>query len=84
MNQAVKPPASDSVQSPAPAADAAGVAGAANEPNAGKETNAAKEKGQPPLRSDQPTPGIIAAVKGNFKFFLSILFEVCIVLIPFH
>ena len=31
----------------------------------------AKEKGQPPLRSDQPTEEIIGAAPGNFKFFRS-------------
>ena len=35
------------------------------------DTIEAKEKGQPPLRSDQPTEEIIGAAPGNFKFFRS-------------
>ena len=71
MSAPVRDPMSDAVRTPVLGLAAARESSKATETIEAIDAIETKEKGQPPLRSDQPTEGIIAAAPGNFKFFRS-------------
>lgn len=71
MSAPVRDPMSDAVRTPVLGLAAARESIKATETIEAIDAIDAKEKGQPPLRSDQPTEGIIGAAPGNFKFFRS-------------